>query len=112
MGDEKTCRVGDVKMRVIPSVVKNGRVEVDAPPEWPEGSPVRVELGLAGAASDDARPETPAEIEEWIRRFRQIDSIEMTPEEAAAWEAALQAQKEFDIANAIERHRRIDEIFQ
>ena len=99
-------------MNAILSVVKNGRVEVDAPPDWPEGSPVRVELGLHGKATDDERPETPEEIEEWIRRFREIEPIEMTPEEDAAWKAGLKAQKDFDIANAVERDRRTDEIFQ
>ena len=28
-------------MNAIQSVVKNGRVEVDAPPDWPDGTPVR-----------------------------------------------------------------------
>ncbi len=99
-------------MNAILGVVKNGRVEVDAPPDWPEGSPVRVELGLNGKATDDEQPETPEEIEEWIRRFREIEPIELTPEEEAAWEAGLKAQKEFDIANAAKRDRGIDEIFQ
>jgi hypothetical protein len=97
-------------MNVILSVVKNGRVEVDAPPDWPDGTPVRVELGLNGKATDEERPETPEEIEEWIRRFRAIEPIEMTAEEEASWEADRQAQKEFD--NAAARDRRIDEIFQ
>lgn len=35
-------------MSTILSLVKNGRVEVDAPPDWPDGTPVRVELGLNG----------------------------------------------------------------
>src|SRR5438477_12277036 len=100
-------------MNAILSVVKNGRVEVDAPPDWPDGTPVRVELGLNGQAKyDDETPETPEEIEEWIRRFRETEPIEMTPEEEGAWKAGLQAQKQFDIANAAERDRRIDEIFQ
>lgn len=99
-------------MNAILSVVKNGRVEVDAPPEWPEGSPVRVELGLNRKLTDDERTETAEEIEEWIRRFREIEPIEMTPEEEGAWKAGLKAQKQFDIANAAERDRRIDEIFQ
>jgi hypothetical protein len=99
-------------MNTILSVVKNGRVEIDAPPDWPEGSPVRVELGLNGRATDEERPETPEEIEEWIRRFREIEPIEMTPDEEASWEADRKAQKEFDIASAADRDRRIDEIFQ
>jgi hypothetical protein len=99
-------------MNAILTVVKNGRVEVDAPPDWPEGSPVRVELGLSDKATDEEPPETPEEIEDWIRRFREIEPIEMTPEEEAAWEAGLKAQKEFEIANSAERDRRIDGIFQ
>jgi hypothetical protein len=99
-------------MNAILSVVKNGRVEVDAPPDWPEGTPVRVELGFNGRAEiDDEYPETPEEIEEWIPRFREIEPIEMTPEEEAAWETDRKIQKEFDNAN-VERDRRIDEIFQ
>src|SRR5271155_5582097 len=100
-------------MNAILSVVKNGRVEVDAPPDWPDGTPVRVELGLNGQAKyDDERSETPEDIEEWIRRFREIEPIEMTPEEEAAWRADRKLQREFDIANAAERDRRIAEIFQ
>lgn len=42
-------------MNTILSVVKNGRIEVDAPPDWPEGLPFRVELGLNGKATEDER---------------------------------------------------------
>ena len=59
---------------------------------------------------DDERPETPEEIEEWIRRFREIEPIEMTPEEEAAWEADRKMQAEFD--NSAERVRRIERIFE
>src|SRR3984957_9498025 len=98
-------------MNAILSVVKNGRIEVDALPDWPDGTPVRVELGLNGQAKyDDERPETPEEIEEWIRRFREIEPIEMTPEEEAAWAADRKRQTEFD--NSAERLRRIDGIFE
>jgi hypothetical protein len=100
-------------MHTVLSVVKNGRVEVDVPPDWPDGTPVRVELGLNDQANyDDERPETPEEIEEWILRFREIEPIERTPEEESAWEADRKTQKEFDIANAAERDRRIAEIFE
>jgi hypothetical protein len=86
-------------MPAILSVVKNGRIEVDAPPDWAEGSPVRVELGLNGQANyDDERPETPQEIEEKIGRLRAIEPVEMTAKEEAAWEADRKAQAEFDAA--------------
>jgi hypothetical protein len=92
-------------MHMILSMVKNGRVEVDVPPDWPDGTPVRVELGFNGRAKyDDERPETPEEIEEWIRRFREIEPIEMTAEGETARLADRKLQREFDIANA-ERDR-------
>jgi hypothetical protein len=97
-------------MNAILSVVKNGRIEVDAPPDWPDGAPVRVELGLSLKATDEERPETPEEIEDWIRWFQSLEPLVMTPEEEAAWEADRKAQKEFD--NSPERYRRIDGIFE
>src|SRR5580704_17765100 len=97
-------------MNAILSVVKSGRVEVDAPPDWPEGSPVRVELGLNGKATDEERTETPEEIEAWLRWYHSLEPIFMKPVEEAAWEADRKLQKEFD--NAPERDRRIDEIFE
>ena len=100
-------------MNAILGMVKNGRVEVDAPPNWPEGATVRVQLGMNGQAEHAVeKPETPEEIEGWIRRFRAIEPIETTPEEEASWEAERKAQREFDVANGAERDRRIDEIFQ
>ena len=98
-------------MNAIQSVVKNGRVEVDAPPDWPDGTPVRVELGLNGQTKyDDERPETPEEIEAWLRWYHSLEPIVMTLEEESAWEADRKMQKEFDNAN--ERDRRIEGIFE
>ncbi len=40
-------------------MVKKGRIVVDAPVDWPEGSPVRVNLELNGHVKyDDDSPET------------------------------------------------------
>jgi hypothetical protein len=72
-----------------------------------------VELGLYPSTKpDDERPETPEEIEDWIRRFRSIEPIELTLEEESAWQADRKAQREFDIANADKRDRLIAETFE
>jgi hypothetical protein len=100
-------------MNAIRSVVKNGRVEVDAPAEWPDGTPVRVELGLNDPSEyDEERPETPEEIQAWLLWYHSLEPVLMTPEEEAAWEADRKMQTEFDIANSAERDRRIDEVFE
>jgi hypothetical protein len=98
-------------MNTILGVVKNGRIEVEAPPDWPDGAPVRVELGLNGMHPlDDETPETPEEIEAWLRWFHNLEPVEMTPEEEASWEAERKAQKAID--NDPERERRILDIFE
>jgi hypothetical protein len=98
-------------MNTILGVVKNGRVEVDTPPDWPDGTPVRVELGLSGHAEyDDEMPETPEEIEERIRRLEAIEPV-MTPEEDAAWETERRACKEIEFANRAAYDKRIEELF-
>jgi hypothetical protein len=100
-------------MDAIRSVVKNGRIEVDAPSDWPDGTPVRVELGSNGQSEyDDLSPETPEEIQAWLRWYHSLDPIVMTPEEEAGWEAERKIQKEFDTANAAKRDRRIEGIFE
>ncbi len=86
---------------------------VDAPPNWPDGTPVRVELGSNRKSEYDGEcPETPEEIQAWLRWYHSLEPIVMTPEEEAAWEADRKMQKDFDIANAAERDRRIEGIFQ
>ena len=61
---------------------------------------------------DDEGPETPEEIEAWLRWYHSLEPIVITPEEEAAWEADRQTQKEFDNATAAEPERRIVEIFE
>jgi len=98
-------------MNAVLGMVKNGKVEVDAPADWPEGSPVRVKLELNGhAKDDDDRPETPEEIEAWLRWFHTLEPIVMTPEEEEAWAEDRRRQKEFD--NSPENDRRIAELFE
>ena len=99
-------------MNAILGMVKNGRVEVDAPVDWPEGSPVRVNLELNGHVKydDDDSPETPEEIDAWLEWFHSLEPIVMSPEEEAAWAADRRRQKEFD--NSPERDRRVAELFE
>ncbi len=98
-------------MNAILSMVKNGRVEVEVPPDWPEGTTVRVELGLDDHTKyDDERPETPDEIKEWLNWYHGLEPLLMTTEEEEAWKADRKRQTEFD--NSPERVRRIEGIFE
>jgi hypothetical protein len=73
----------------------NGHVELDAAVSWPEGTrleviPAKTKLGL----DESEWPETPEEKEEWCAWLASLEPFDMTPEEYAAFEAELQANKE------------------
>jgi hypothetical protein len=82
-------------------VRSNDQLDKNLFPNFP-----RINLSIA------LSPETPEEIEAWLRWYHSLEPIVMTPEEEAAWEADRKMQKEFDIANAAERDRRIEGIFE
>jgi hypothetical protein len=81
---------------------KEGQIILDEAADWPEGCRVSVEpiLGEVEAIgiTEEQWPRTPESIAEWLAWFDSIEPIEMTPEEEAEWQAALAAQKAYEIA--------------
>jgi len=55
-------------------------------------------------------PRTPEGIAEWLEWFDSIEPIEMTSEERAEWQAALEAQKAYGIAELEQRARRFEDL--
>ena len=101
-------------MTAIETTVKNGRIVVDAPADWPEGSRVIVERAPAHhelGMTEEEQGDDPQSIARWLAEFDAIPPLRMTPEEEAEWRAARQAQKEYEIANWEERSRRIEGLF-
>ena len=102
-------------MNDILAIVSNGRINVAAPPDWPEGAIVHLALGNAGrngSVISEDEPETPDQIQDWIRWYRSLEPLEMTPEEEAGWQADRRAQKEFEISTAEQRDRRTEGLFR
>ena len=94
---------------------KEGQIILDQPADWPDGCRVTVEP-IAGQVealgiTEEQWPRTPRAIAEWLEWFDSIEPIEMTPDEEAGWQAALEAQKAFEIAKFEERARRIEALF-
>ncbi len=86
----------------IKAIVRNGRVEIDAPDEWPEGTQVMIEalpqeesLGMR----EEDWPTTPEGIAALLKSWKEMEPLEMTPDEEAAWNAWRQKVKEYTIAN-------------
>lgn len=77
---------------------KDGRVIVEEAVDWPDGCEVEVRpLIDCKLANDEHQPNDPQDIERWIAEFQSIPPLEMTVEEQVAWQAARQAQREFEL---------------
>jgi len=92
---------------------RNGQVMLDEPPDWPEGSKLRV-AAISRATEtmgipDDQWPTTPEGIAELLRRMDQIEPFDMTPEEEADWLAWRQKTKEYEKATF---NKRIEGLFE
>ena len=73
-------------MNAIRATVWQGRLELEVPPDWPDGTEVLIEptmapLGKIGIDESDWSddPESLADWEAWIRTF---EPFELTPDEA------------------------------
>jgi hypothetical protein len=84
-------------MKTIKGRVKAGRLEVDEPIEWPDGTPV--EIRPVDPADDGDGLMTPEEIAGILAAMDRVEPFEMTPTEQAELEAWGQKVKEYSIKN-------------
>src|SRR5438094_2805309 len=81
-------------VRRVVGVYRNGRVEIEGPLDWPDGSVVVVTIDPhATKWNSDDRPRTPGEIEEWVRSQEATPAA--TEEQARDLERALADVQEF-----------------
>jgi hypothetical protein len=82
----------------IRGTVSGGRLEVDVPDDWPDGTEVEIQ---PVAHDDDVM--SPEEIARTLAAMDQIEPFEMTEAEEAAWEAERKARKEAEKATFFQR---------
>ena len=107
-------------MQKAQAVFRNGRVELDEPVSWPEGTTLEVGPNTAAEVSSSAParrnaadllyslrnpepgrwgldesqwPQTPEEIEAWLEWFDEREPV-FTPDEQVAFDADLEASKQ------------------
>jgi hypothetical protein len=74
-------------VNAIKAIVKGGRLELQAPPDWPDGTEVLIEPTGAPAEKiglDESEwRDDPASLADWEAWIETVEPLEFTPEEAA-----------------------------
>jgi len=78
-------------MTSIRATVRGRRLEVNVPPDWPDGAEVEIH---PVQDSRDGAAMSPEEIAATLAAMEQITPLEMTETERAAWEAERRARRE------------------
>jgi hypothetical protein len=104
---------GGQPMSAIRTTVTDGKIVLDAPADWPEGmevvvSPAEETVGL----TEEEWPETPEEIEAWLRWYDSLEPLILTPEDEARIAAARKAQKEFELATWHEQSEKLRKMWE
>lgn len=85
-------------MSAIRGKVTDGKIEIPAPPDWPDGLEVEVrpadeEFGC----TEDEQGDDPESIAAWIARFDARPRLVMSPEEEAAMNEWRQKVKAYNV---------------
>jgi hypothetical protein len=79
-------------MTTIKATVQHRRLELDVPPDWPDGTEVVIHP-LQPHSNGDAAQLSPEEIARTLAAMNDVEPFDMTDAELAAWEADLRARK-------------------
>jgi hypothetical protein len=101
-------------MSTVKAIIRNGRIEVDEPIDLPDGTELTIpipDLAPTLGIRDDEWSDTPEAIEAWIRWYDSLEPLDFTPAERAAWKAALQEERQHELAQWEKRSQLIEEHF-
>jgi hypothetical protein len=102
-------------MHAIKATWKNGQIVPDESADWPEGCRLRVEPVCDGETlgiREEDWPDTATGIARLLALMDRIEPLTMTPEEEAAWRAALKDQKEFEKARFLEYGDKVGRVWE
>ncbi len=75
---------------MVRATVQGGRLEIDVPADWPDGTEVEV-YALEPGIQDAAGMMSAEEIAQTLAAMDQVEPLEITATERAAWEAERKA---------------------
>lgn len=103
-------------MNALQGTIKNGHIILDVPAALPEGTRVEVlpmnESRLSLGMREEDWPTTPEEIAALLERMEQVEPGWLSPEDDAAWRAALCAQNESEKTQFLEEAEKIQRMWE
>ena len=78
-------------MTMIKATIKGGRLEVDVPADWPDGTQVEV-YPLGPGTQDDGEVMSAEDIAQTLAAMDQVEPLEITDAERASWEAECEVR--------------------
>src|SRR5262245_16281989 len=94
----------------LTTTVVHGRIEVDAPFDWPECTPVAVHALAPAITNDDAM--TPEEITHVLAVMDQTQPLAMTEAELTAWETQRADRKEWEKSQFMNEAKRLQGMWE
>jgi hypothetical protein len=91
-------------MTTIKATIKDRRLELDVPADWPDG--IEVEIHPLGQNGDDEAM-SPEEIARTLAAMQQVEPFDMTEAERAAWEKEREERKQREKAQFAEHAEHI-----
>ena len=88
-------------MTTIKATIKDRRLELDVPLDWPDGTEVEIHP-LHPDRNGHSDSMSPEEIAKTLAAMDLVEPLDMTEAERAAWEAERQARKEREKAQFAE----------
>lgn len=96
-------------MTIIKATITGGRLELDVPAEWPDGTEVEIRPTWNGATDDDMPPE---EIARVIAAMDQIEPLDLTDSEREAREAERKNRKDWEKAQFAKNAAKLREMWE
>ncbi len=100
-------------MQAIKATWIDGQIVPDGPVDWPNALRLTIDpepTGSFAGMSEECQGDDPESIARWIAAFDSIPPLVMTPEEEAAWQAARNAQREFEKSNFDQHAQKLRDI--
>ena len=102
-------------MTAITAIVKGGRLELNVPPDWPDGTEVVVQpvcIGETFGIREEDWPETPEAMADWLSWYDSLEPLIFTDAERAAWATARKEQKDFQKATFVQRAEKLGRMWE